>query len=55
MIETTPPNTAITEVINVTDKAITRRKEIRQENNIPETYGLRTGIKGSGVPVFRTC
>lgn len=38
----------VTEDINITDKAVLEIKKIMQENNIPENYGLRIGIKGGG-------
>jgi len=38
----------VTEDVHVTDKAIKEIKRIMNENNIPENYGLRVGIKGGG-------
>jgi len=38
----------VTEDINITPKAIKEIKRIIQENNIPENFGLRIGIKGGG-------
>jgi len=38
----------VTEDINITPKAIKEIKRLIQENNIPENFGLRIGIKGGG-------
>ena len=34
--------------ITVTEKAQKEIKRIMDENNVPETYGLRVGVKGGG-------
>ena len=34
--------------IKITPKAIIEVKKIRTENNIPEDFGLRVGVKGGG-------
>ena len=34
--------------IKITEKAANEVKKIMSENNIPETYGLRIGVKGGG-------
>lgn len=34
--------------ITVTAKAIKQVKTVKAENNIPESYGLRLGVKGGG-------
>lgn len=34
--------------IKMTEKAVNEVKKIMSENNIPETYGLRIGVKGGG-------
>lgn len=34
--------------ITVTAKAIKQVKVVKSENNIPESYGLRLGVKGGG-------
>ncbi len=34
--------------IKVTEKASAEVKKIKNENNIPESYGLRVGVKGGG-------
>ncbi|HEX2788523.1 MAG TPA: iron-sulfur cluster assembly accessory protein [Ignavibacteria bacterium] len=38
----------VSDEINVTEKAVSEIKKIMQENNVPEGYGLRVGIKGGG-------
>lgn len=34
--------------ITITNKAIKQVKQVKAENNIPEEYGLRLGVKGGG-------
>ena len=34
--------------IDITEKAIQQVMRIKEENNIPETHGLRIGVKGGG-------
>ncbi len=34
--------------IKVTEKAANEVKKIMEENKVPETYGLRVGVKGGG-------
>ncbi len=34
--------------IKITEKAANEVKKIMEENNVPETYGLRVGVKGGG-------
>lgn len=34
--------------IKITEKAAIQIKNIMKENNVPETYGLRVGVKGGG-------
>ena len=34
--------------ITITTKAINQVKTVKTENNIPDTYGLRLGVKGGG-------
>lgn len=34
--------------IDLTEKAINQIKRLKEENNIPETHGLRIGVKGGG-------
>ena len=48
MAETKEFIPGVTEDINLTDKAISAVKRIMNENNIPENYGLRLGVKGGG-------
>lgn len=38
--------------ITITAKAIAEIKRIREQNNIPETYGLRMGVRGGGCSGF---
>ena len=37
-----------TQEIRLTEKAVTEIQSIMKENNIPDTYGLRVGVKGGG-------
>ena len=41
-----------TEEIIITPKAAQRINETRVENNIPESHGLRVGVKGGGCSGF---
>ena len=38
----------VTEEINITPEAVIELKKLIKENNIPESYGLRIGVKGGG-------
>jgi len=38
--------------ISVSDKAVKEIKKVMSENNIPETFGLRMGVKGGGCSGF---
>lgn len=38
----------VSDEINVTEKAVGEIKKIMQENNVPDGYGLRVGVKGGG-------
>ena len=38
----------INEEIQLTEKAMTEIRKIMSQNNIPDTYGLRVGVKGGG-------
>lgn len=38
--------------ITITAKAVAEIKRIREQNNIPETYGLRMGVRGGGCSGF---
>lgn len=42
------PDTKIENDITITGKAAKEVKQIRIENNIPDTFGLRVGVKGGG-------
>jgi len=51
MEETKTLESAVTEVkpeVTLTEKAISEVKKIKIENSIPDTYGLRIGVKGGG-------
>lgn len=41
-------NIQLEQEIKVSEKAAKEIKRIMQENNIPENYGLRVGVKGGG-------
>jgi iron-sulfur cluster assembly protein len=34
--------------IQITEKAVKEVKKIMEENNVPQSYGLRVGVKGGG-------
>lgn len=34
--------------INITEKALSQIRQIKEENNISEDHGLRVGVKGGG-------
>lgn len=38
--------------VDLTDGAMTALKEIMEDQNIPESYGLRIGVKGGGCSGF---
>jgi iron-sulfur cluster assembly protein len=38
--------------IQLTDGAVTQLKRIMKEQNVPEDYGLRVGVKGGGCSGF---
>ena len=40
--------TAFETPLNVSEKALTEIRKIREGNDIPEDYGLRVGVKGGG-------
>ena len=40
--------TEIESPINVTEKALEEIRKIRSQNDIPDSYGLRVGVKGGG-------
>ena len=41
-------NPQVTEEVTLTEKAINEVRKIMAENNIPEDYSLRVGVKGGG-------
>ena len=42
------PQTIIPDEIQLTEKAVTEIKNIKATNNIPDSHGLRLGVKGGG-------
>ncbi|MGB5893381.1 MAG: iron-sulfur cluster assembly accessory protein, partial [Ignavibacteriaceae bacterium] len=38
--------------ISLTEKAINEIKRIMSENQVPDSYGLRVGVKGGGCSGF---
>lgn len=40
------------ETIAITERAASEILKIREQNNLPETYGLRVGVKGGGCSGF---
>ena len=44
--------TTITAPIQLTETALTQLKRIKTEQNVPEDYGLRIGVKGGGCSGF---
>ena len=38
--------------ISLTEKALTEIKRIMSENQVPESYGVRVGVKGGGCSGF---
>ena len=49
---TTITDQEVQQDIVITPKAARRISEVRVENNIPESYGLRVGVKGGGCSGF---
>lgn len=47
-INETPATTTPGSAIVLTEKAVAEVKKIMEANSIPETYGLRVGVKGGG-------
>ncbi len=41
-------NTQLDTEVSITEKAINEVKKIMEENNVPENFGLRVGVKGGG-------
>ncbi len=52
MSATTQEQQAIQSPLSVTPGALTHLRRIMQEQNIPEGYGLRVGVKGGGCSGF---
>lgn len=49
MLETTKTaEPAVNEEIYLTDKAAAQVRKVKEENGIPESHGLRLGVKGGG-------
>lgn len=44
--------TVIESPINISESALKQLKRIREEQNVPENYGLRVGVKGGGCSGF---
>ncbi|MFK7934551.1 MAG: HesB/IscA family protein [Saprospiraceae bacterium] len=44
--------TTITAPVQLTDTAITQLQRIKSDQNVPEDYGLRIGVKGGGCSGF---
>jgi iron-sulfur cluster assembly protein len=42
------PDIKVENDITITEKAAKEVRQIRSENNIPDTFGLRVGVKGGG-------
>jgi iron-sulfur cluster assembly protein len=42
------PDIKVENDITITEKAAKEVKQIQSENNIPESFGLRVGVKGGG-------
>ena len=47
-VETLAPETAPASPLGLTERAVTEVRKIMEQNTIPETYGLRVGVKGGG-------
>jgi len=45
-------HTQVQDVINITPKAADEIRNIKTQNNIPDSYGLRVGVKGGGCSGF---
>ncbi len=48
IITTIPEKPKLNEDIELTEKAADEIKRIKAQNNIPESHGLRVGVKGGG-------
>ena len=47
-IATIPERPKLNEEITLTEKAAVEIRRIKSQNNIPDTHGLRVGVKGGG-------
>ena len=47
-VATVDIQTAPTSPLGLTEKAVGEVRKIMEQNSIPETYGLRVGVKGGG-------
>ena len=47
-----PNKPELNEEIKLTEKAVAEIKRIKAHNNIPDTHGLRLGVKGGGCSGF---
>ncbi len=45
-------HTQVQDIINITAKAADEIRNIKTQNNIPDSYGLRVGVKGGGCSGF---
>ncbi len=45
-------NSVISAPVSITDGAMTQIRRLMREQNIPEGYGLRVGVKGGGCSGF---
>ena len=48
IIATIPNTPELKEEIKLTEKAVSEIKRIKEQNNLPESHGLRVGVKGGG-------
>lgn len=48
MAETTVHTPQLDEELQLTPKAVDQVKKLRADNNIPDSHGLRLGVKGGG-------
>ena len=45
-------NAIVTQPISLTESAISQLQRIMKEQNVPDEYGLRVGVKGGGCSGF---
>ncbi len=48
IVATIPNKPQLNEEITITEKAAVEIKRIKADNNIPDSHGLRVGVKGGG-------